>query len=104
MFSCRGLQIAVDYFTELGHRDIVVVVPRKRQSPKEDLEIPNMNPEILTDLDKKGQLVYVSNKVYDDESILELAIRKNAVAISNDQFRDLKDANPRFANYINNNK
>ena len=104
MFSCRGLQIAVDYFTELGHRDIVVVVPRKRKSPKEDLEIPNMNPEILEDLEKKDQVVYVSNKVYDDETILELAIRKNAVVISNDQFRDLKGVNPRFANYLKRNK
>jgi rRNA-processing protein FCF1 len=49
-------------------------------------------------------LTYVSNKVYDDETILELAIRKNAVVISNDQYRDLKGASPRFANYLKNNK
>ena len=103
MFSCRGLQIAVDFFTELGHLDITVVVPRKRLSSK-DLDVPNMNPEILIDLEKKGQLTYVSNKVYDDETILELAIRKNAVVISNDQYRDLKGASPRFANYLKNNK
>jgi hypothetical protein len=78
-------------------------VPRKRLSSK-DLDVPNMNPEILIDLEKKGQLTYVSNKVYDDETILELAIRKNAVVISNDQYRDLKGASPRFANYLKNNK
>ena len=63
-----------------------------------------MNPEILEDLEKKDQVVYVSNKVYDDETILELAIRKNAVVISNDQFRDLKGVNPRFENYLKHNK
>ena len=63
-----------------------------------------MNPEILIDLERKGQLVYVSNKVYDDETILELAILKNAVVISNDQYRDLKGDSPRFANYLKNNK
>ena len=64
-----------------------------------------MNPEILIDLEKKDQLVYVSNKIYDDESILEQAFKKNAVVISNDQFRYLKNnAISRFANYLKNNK
>lgn len=34
MFSCRGIQLAVDWFLEKGHKDITVFVPawRKEQS------------------------------------------------------------------------
>ena len=78
-------------------------MPRFRRSSKEYLEFRNKDPEILDQLHKKGQLTYVSNKVYDDEVILELAIRKNAVVISNDRYRDL-NLNPRFADYLKNNK
>lgn len=33
-FSCRGIQLAVDWFLEKGHKDITVFVPawRKEQS------------------------------------------------------------------------
>lgn len=34
MFSCRGIQLAVEWFLEKGHKDITVFVPawRKEQS------------------------------------------------------------------------
>ena len=34
MFSCRGIQLAIEWFLEKGHRDITVFVPtwRKEQS------------------------------------------------------------------------
>lgn len=34
MFSCRGIQLAVEWFMEKGHKDITVFVPawRKEQS------------------------------------------------------------------------
>lgn len=34
VFSCQGIQLAVDWFLEQGHRDITVFVPawRKEQS------------------------------------------------------------------------
>lgn len=34
VFSCQGIQLAVDWFLERGHRDITVFVPawRKEQS------------------------------------------------------------------------
>lgn len=34
VFSCRGIQLAVDWFLEKGHKDITVFVPawRKEQS------------------------------------------------------------------------
>lgn len=102
VFSSRGLKIAIDYFNARGHLDIMVVLPRFRRSIK-DLEVPTMDHEILDELEKKGQLQYVSNKVYDDEVILEFAIRKNAVIISNDLYRDLNH-NPRIANYLRNYK
>ena len=34
VFSCRGIQLAIEWFLEKGHRDITVFVPtwRKEQS------------------------------------------------------------------------
>jgi predicted nuclease of predicted toxin-antitoxin system len=66
-------------------------------------EYPSLNPEILDILEQRGELILSPNKVYDDEIILELAVRNNSVIVSNDEFRDFyKD--PRILAYLKGHK
>ncbi len=46
------------------------------------------NPEILEALYKEGILVFTPSRSYDDGFILEAAKIKDAVVVSNDNYRD----------------
>ena len=89
--------LAIDYFTNLGHTDVKAIVPRFRRSTK-DSDMPTMNPELLDILDQRDQLVWTPNQVYDDDIILKLAVKKNAVVVSNDRYRDFGD--PAIKSYL----
>ena len=91
-FSCRGLIIAIDYFISLGNTDVKAVVPRFRQSRK-NFNMPTKEPELLDFLIKSDQLVLSQTRLFDDETILSIAMRKNSLIVSNDRFKDwYKDA------------
>ena len=87
VFSCRGLNYAIQYFNERGHFDITVVLPQFRRHNKL-ADYPTMDGEILDELNENKQLIYTPNGVYDDEILLNFALKKNAVIVSNDKFRD----------------
>ena len=42
-FSCRGIQLAVDYFKQRGHKEITVFVPTyRKETPKPDDPVTGM--------------------------------------------------------------
>jgi len=123
VFSCQGIQLAVDWFLERGHRDITVFVPawRKEQSRPDALItgnswmqsliemnsctcncIPSPDQEILRRLEKEKILVFTPSRrvqgrrvvCYDDRFIVKLAYESEGIIVSNDNYRDLANEKP----------
>ncbi|CAH8869079.1 unnamed protein product [Trichobilharzia szidati] len=98
-FSAKGIRLALDYFDKRGHQDVVVVIPRHYQGK---------GGRYFDELEHSGKLTYTPSRtlnrerqtVYDDRIILQLAADKDAVIISNDQYRDLMSENAKFKELI----
>ncbi|XP_075993950.1 putative ribonuclease ZC3H12C [Genypterus blacodes] len=107
VFSCQGIQLAVDWFLELGHRDITVFVPawRKEQSRP---DAPITDQEILRRLEKEKILVFTPSRrvqgrrvvCYDDRFIVKLAYESDGIIVSNDNYRDLANEKPEWKKFI----
>ncbi|XP_041279453.1 probable ribonuclease ZC3H12D [Onychostruthus taczanowskii] len=107
VFSCWGIQLAVDWFRERGHTYIKVFVPLWRKEPPRQ-ESPIADQHILEELEKQSILVYTpSRKVkgkrvvcYDDRYIVKVAYERDGVIVSNDHYRDLQNENPEWKWFI----
>ncbi|KAM7406889.1 hypothetical protein PAMA_002875 [Pampus argenteus] len=107
VFSCQGIQLAVDWFLERGHRDITVFVPawRKEQSRPDALIT---DQEILRRLEKEKILVFTPSRrvqgrrvvCYDDRFIVKLAFESDGIIVSNDNYRDLANEKPEWKKFI----
>ncbi|XP_052640722.1 probable ribonuclease ZC3H12D [Harpia harpyja] len=107
IFSCWGIQLAVDWFRERGHTYIKVFVPLWRKEPPRQ-DSPIADQHILEELEKQSILVYTpSRKVkgkrvvcYDDRYIVKVAYEKDGIIVSNDHYRDLQNENPEWKWFI----
>ncbi|XP_010205079.2 probable ribonuclease ZC3H12D [Colius striatus] len=107
VFSCWGIQLAVDWFRERGHTYIKVFVPLWRKEPPRQ-DSPIADQHILEELEKQSILVYTpSRKVkgkrvvcYDDRYIVKVAYERDGVIVSNDHYRDLQNENPEWKWFI----
>lgn len=107
VFSCQGIQLAVDWFLERGHHDITVFVPawRKEQSRP---DAPITDQEILRRLEKQKVLVFTPSRrvqgrrvvCYDDRFIVKLAFESDGIIVSNDNYRDLANEKPEWKRFI----
>ncbi|KAM6945314.1 putative ribonuclease ZC3H12C [Aplochiton taeniatus] len=107
VFSCRGIQLAVDWFLERGHHDITVFVPawRKEQSRP---DAPITDQEMLRRLEKEKILVFTPSRrvqgrrvvCYDDRFIVKLAYESDGVIVSNDNYRDLANEKPEWKKFV----
>uniref|UniRef100_A0A8C6TIW4 C3H1-type domain-containing protein n=1 Tax=Neogobius melanostomus TaxID=47308 RepID=A0A8C6TIW4_9GOBI len=107
VFSCQGIQLAVDWFLERGHRDITVFVPawRKEQSRPDALITEQ---ETLRRLEKQKILVFTPSRrvqgrrvvCYDDRFIVKLAFESDGIIVSNDNYRDLANEKPEWKRFI----
>ncbi|XP_076159544.1 putative ribonuclease ZC3H12C [Alosa pseudoharengus] len=107
VFSCQGIQLAVDWFLERGHRDITVFVPawRKEQSRPDALIT---DQEFLRRLEKDKILVFTPSRrvqgrrvvCYDDRFIVKLAYESDGIIVSNDNYRDLANEKPEWKKFI----
>ncbi|XP_050457499.1 endoribonuclease rege-1-like isoform X1 [Cataglyphis hispanica] len=96
VFSVKGIQLVVDYFTIRGH--VVKVF------------LPNYFRKftLLEDLYKKGIVVFTPSRnvdgrqitPYDDRFILEYATACRGIVISSDQYRDLYEEKPEWRDTI----
>lgn len=107
VFSCQGIQIAVDYFKDRGHEKITVFVPEWRKESSRP-ETPIIDQYLLEKLYQEKHLVYTPSRklngrrivCYDDRFIVRLAHKEGGVIVSNDQFRDLMQENPEWKKVI----
>ncbi|KAI9518744.1 hypothetical protein NQZ68_034524 [Dissostichus eleginoides] len=107
VFSCQGIQLAVDWFLEQGHRDITVFVPawRKEQSRPDALIT---DQDVLRRLEKEKILVFTPSRrvqgrrvvCYDDRFIVKLAYESAGIIVSNDNYRDLANEKPEWKKFI----
>ncbi|MED6286769.1 hypothetical protein CHARACLAT_009490 [Characodon lateralis] len=107
VFSCQGIQLAVDWFLERGHQNITVFVPawRKEQSRP---DAPITDQEILRRLEKEKILVFTPSRrvqgrrvvCYDDRFIVKLAYESDGIIVSNDNYRDLANEKPEWKKFI----
>jgi ribonuclease ZC3H12 len=68
VFSCKGIQIAVDFFLKRGHK-VKAMLPRFRRG-NSDKKCPSYLPEILDTLDKEGHLTYTPSRFVDNKLII----------------------------------
>ena len=96
VFSCKGIQLAVDYFKKRGHTEIIVFVPEWRKEPPTP-ESRITDQHLLHLLEQDGYLKFTPCRLgegrrivcYDDQFIVKLAADKRGVIVSNNQFKDL---------------
>lgn len=107
VFSCRGIELAVNYFLEREHRNITVFVPSwRREQPRPD--VPISDQHILDELERKKILVFTPSRrvggkrvvCYDDRFIVKLANDNDGVIVSNDTYRDLQSERPEWKRCI----
>ncbi|VBB26145.1 unnamed protein product [Acanthocheilonema viteae] len=103
VFSCRGIRECVQFFHNRGHTDIIVFVPQfRRETARSDCPITDQY--ILFELEKENILVWTPSRringrrivCHDDRYILKTAEEKDAVIVSNDEYRDLIRENPQY--------
>ncbi|KAJ3608944.1 hypothetical protein NHX12_023472 [Muraenolepis orangiensis] len=110
VFSCQGIQLAVDFFLERGHSDIIVFVPSWRKEPSRP-DVPISDQHILRDLERRKIVVFTPSRrvagkrvvCYDDRFIVKLAHESSGVILSNDTYRDLQGENPEWRRFIEEN-
>lgn len=107
IFSCRGIQLAVNFFLDRGHNSIKVFVPNwRKEQPRPDAPIRDQH--ILTELEKRSIIVFTPSRhvggkrvvCYDDRFIVKLASESEGVIVSNDTYRDLQGENPAWKKCI----
>ncbi|XP_013923080.1 PREDICTED: ribonuclease ZC3H12A [Thamnophis sirtalis] len=106
-FSCRGIQLAVTWFLDRGHKDVTVFVPSwRKEHSRSDVAITDQH--ILHDLEKKNILVFTPSRrvagkrvvCYDDRFIVKLAWESDGIVVSNDVYRDLQAERAEWKKFI----
>ncbi|XP_041665433.1 ribonuclease ZC3H12A [Cheilinus undulatus] len=107
VFSCMGIQLAVNFFLERGHTEITVFVPSwRKEQPRPD--VPITDQHILRDLEKKKLLVFTPSRrvagkrvvCNDDCFIVKEAYESDGIIVSNDMYRDLQVEKPNWKRFI----
>nr|XP_057902206.1 endoribonuclease ZC3H12A [Doryrhamphus excisus]XP_057902207.1 endoribonuclease ZC3H12A [Doryrhamphus excisus]XP_057902208.1 endoribonuclease ZC3H12A [Doryrhamphus excisus]XP_057902209.1 endoribonuclease ZC3H12A [Doryrhamphus excisus]XP_057902212.1 endoribonuclease ZC3H12A [Doryrhamphus excisus]XP_057902213.1 endoribonuclease ZC3H12A [Doryrhamphus excisus]XP_057902214.1 endoribonuclease ZC3H12A [Doryrhamphus excisus]XP_057902215.1 endoribonuclease ZC3H12A [Doryrhamphus excisus]XP_05790221 len=107
VFSCLGIQLAVDFFLKRGHTNITVFVPSwRKEQPRPD--VPISDQKILEDLEKKKHLTFTPSRrvggkrvvCNDDFFIVKMAYDEDGVIVSNDMYRDLQADKPEWKRFI----
>ncbi|XP_062848237.1 ribonuclease ZC3H12A [Trichomycterus rosablanca] len=107
VFSCRGIELAVNYFLERGHRSITVFVPSwRKEQPRPD--VPISDQHILEELERRKIVVFTPSRrvggrrvvCYDDRFIVKHAYEQSGIIVSNDTYRDLQSERPEWKRCI----
>ncbi|KAK6327916.1 hypothetical protein J4Q44_G00035620 [Coregonus suidteri] len=107
VFSCLGIQLAVNFFLDRGHTDITVFVPSwRKEQPRPD--VPITEQHILRELERKKIVVFTPSRrvagkrvvCYDDRFIVKLAHESDGIIVSNDTYRDLQGERQEWKRFI----
>ncbi|EER17000.1 conserved hypothetical protein [Perkinsus marinus ATCC 50983] len=85
-FTCKGLQICVDYYVSRGHEKMRVQTMHGIKAAPTHIPVDNIG--VLLKLQTQGRLALTPSKDYDDSYCLQYAHKKDAVIVSNDMYRD----------------
>ncbi|KAH9496568.1 hypothetical protein Btru_017382 [Bulinus truncatus] len=107
VFSCKGIQLAVDWFRERGHKEITAFVPQWRKETSRP-DAPITDQDILLQLEREKILVFTPSRrvkgrrvvCYDDRYILNLAKETDGIIVSNDMYRDLVNESEEFRKIV----
>ncbi|CAG9112119.1 unnamed protein product [Plutella xylostella] len=107
VFSCRGIEICVDWFRARGHKEITVFVPKWRKEASRP-DNPVADRDALERLERDRVLVYTPSRLlggkrlvcYDDRYVLRLAAETDGIVVSNDNYRDLAAESPDFRKVV----
>ncbi|CAL8292429.1 unnamed protein product [Merluccius merluccius] len=110
VFSCLGIQLAVRFFQQRGHSDIIVFVPSWRTEPSRP-DVPISDQHLLRELERQRLLVLTPSRrvagrrlvCYDDRFIVKEAFESGGVIVSNDSYRDLQAENPQWRRLLQEN-
>ncbi|GAA6233216.1 ribonuclease ZC3H12A-like [Lates japonicus] len=107
VFSCLGIQLAVNFFLDRGHTEVNVFVPSwRKEQPRPD--VPITDQHILRDLERRKILVFTPSRhvagkrvvCNDDCFIVKLAYESDGIIVSNDMYRDLQRDVPEWKRFI----
>ncbi|XP_035536762.1 ribonuclease ZC3H12A [Morone saxatilis] len=107
VFSCLGIQLAVNFFLDRGHTEITVFVPSwRKEQPRPDAPIRDQH--ILRDLERRKILVFTPSRHFagkrvvcnDDRFIVKLGFESDGIIVSNDMYRDLQGEVPKWKRFI----
>ncbi|XP_047460131.1 ribonuclease ZC3H12A [Mugil cephalus] len=107
VFSCLGIQLAVNFFLDRGHSEITVFVPSwRKEQPRPD--VPITDQHILRDLEKRKILVFTPSRrvagkrvvCNDDCFIVKHGFESDGIIVSNDMYRDLQAEKPEWKRFI----
>lgn len=105
VFSCAGLRECLNYFLERGHPEVLIFIPQyRREQPRSDSPITDQH--ILQEIER--HIIYTPSRnvngrrvvCHDDRYILRTAELKDAVIVSNDEYRDLTRENPAWRKIV----
>lgn len=65
-FSCRGIELCVDYFVRRGHTEVIVFVPQTKSRAGCDIK----DQSILDKLYETGKLVWTPARRYPGKTIV----------------------------------
>ncbi|UJR24912.1 hypothetical protein I4U23_006276 [Adineta vaga] len=90
-FSAHGIKLAVDLFQSYGYPDskIVVILPAHYLSKDKDHVFPNLIRRKIVHKAFQQKIDDQNKRFYDDRLIVDLAVMRNGVILSNDFYRDL---------------
>jgi len=105
VFSVKGIELVVNFFTSRGHKKVVAFVPQFRSKYN-----MSSDRELLEQLYKSGTLVYTPSREvggtrinsYDDAFILDYAAMHGGVVITRDNYRDLAHEKPEWLEVVRN--
>ncbi|CAF4972500.1 unnamed protein product, partial [Rotaria sp. Silwood1] len=90
-FSARGIKLAVDLFQSYGYPDskIVVILPAHYLSKDKEHVFPDLIRRKIVHKAFQQKIDDKNKRFYDDRLIVDVAVVRNGIILSNDFYRDL---------------
>ncbi len=70
IFSCRGIEICINYFLKRGHKEITAFVPQWRTRENTGAGHETRDRHLLDELNKRGHLVFTPSRRVPGKSIV----------------------------------
>lgn len=104
-FSCRGIELVINYFKSRGHEKIVAFVPQFRSKPS-----MSTDKDLLDRLEGEGCVVFTPSREvegrriasHDDRFILDYSAQHGGVVVTRDNYREFVSEKDEYRQVITN--